>query len=245
MALSYNALEVNGISTGSLPFLVIVEVNAAPTMAKSKSIFTSLPMVDGNAKQTINAYEAVEKKYDIYLHNVKMDEVRIFKKLLGTSGSYKSYDDPQITRYYDDVLFESETLSAIDGYHVHVTFVCDPYEYEEEKLITVTNGMRLVNHTNASMKPKIMLTLVASESVKWIKIGDKQMAFSVHLPGVITIENKHGFQNVFFKSADTGAEKKINSFSIGGFFNVPVGESVITYSPGITKVEMLTRWGWR
>lgn len=243
MSLQYNALNINGTSTSSFPFLVIVEVNAAPTMAKSKSIFTDIPLASGRVKQTINAHEIVEKKYDIYLHHVNMDQVRQFKKILKDEGWFTSYDDPNIKRYYDEVRFESETLSAIDGYHIHVTFYCDAYEYEPEVTKNLTGVSTLNNHTNAPMFPKITLTVTGTED-KWIRINGTQMTFKINEPGTIVIECKDRKQNVTFVR-NAGGTITINSKTIGGFPIILPGNNSIAKSSNVTKLEMLCRWGWR
>lgn len=244
MALAYNALIVNGVSTSSFPFLVIVEVNAAPTMAKFKHQFSDTPMANGRVKNSVDALEKVEKTYDIYLHHVNMDQVRQFKKFLGDSGWFTSADDPNIRRYYDEVEFESETLSKIDGYHVHVTFHCDPLEYEPERTINITNLTTLNNHTNANMNPRYTIEVSASNDDKWVEVNGVKMVFKVTEAGTITVETKDNQENVWYKTATRGTHL-INSKTIGYFPLFKPGNNTIKKSSGITKIEILARWGWR
>lgn len=238
--LRYNALNINGVSTETLPFLVIVEVNAAPTMAKRKDIFHDNPMVNGRLRQTVNAWESVEKTYDIYLHHATGENLRQFKSLLKPKGWYISHDDKGVFRRYDEVTFESETLSEIDGYHVHVTFICEPFEYEVDPttISVTTNNYILKNHTNAPMYPRLTVH-ARSDKDLYLQIGNRRMVFKGGINGTRIIECRHREQNVWNQD-----RQLVNNTVKGPFFEVDPGNNTIIKSPEISRVDIEPRWGW-
>ena len=238
MGFEYNALIVNGLSTKDLPFDCLVETNSPLTMGKKKDILHEGEMVNGVLVQSIDAYEPVEKPYVIYLSQVTKAEMRKFKAMFDPTGWFTPYDDPTIKHYYYSVAMESETLDVVDGYRVTVTFLCDPFEYEPETVVTL--GSSIINHTNAPMYPKLeVLGTVAT--LQSLTIGSQTMIFKNGIATRAWVENKLGLQNV---TNNTGAA--INSQVSGPFFVIPPKKTVsVVKTAGITSVKMTTRWGWR
>lgn len=238
MGFAYNALTINGVSTATLDFDCLVETNSPITMGKKKDILHEGEMVNGVLLQSIEAYEPVEKPYIFYLSNVTKDQARKFKALFDPTGWFTPYDDPNIRHYYYSFTMESEPLDDVDGYRVTVTFLCDPFEYEPEKVVTL--GTSIVNHTNAPMFPKLeVLGSVATQQT--LTIGAQTMIFKNGIPIRVWVENKLGAQNV---TNNSGAN--INSQVKGPFFVIPPKKTVaVSKTSGITSVKMTTRWGWR
>ncbi|UJF15057.1 hypothetical protein LZ578_08595 [Jeotgalibaca sp. MA1X17-3] len=232
----YNELIINGRSTGDLPFFCGVEENSAPTRAEKKNKYYDLEMANGVAIQTVEAWKAVTKAYRFYLHEATKNDVRKLKAFIGYTGWFTPSDDPDIRYIFVNALFDSEPLDEFNGYTVTVTFTCEPFEYESET--TGVLGNSIVNHTNAPMYPKLTLTGNANSSL-FVQIGNQKMTFTKGIMGTVTVECKHGLQDV-----QTGAGKSINSQVRGPFFEVVPGEHAVSKSPGITNIQILNRWGW-
>lgn len=231
-----NELIINGRSTSDLPFFCAVEENSAPTRASKKNRLHELDMVNGAVVQTINAWSTVSKKYQFYLHDATKSDVRNLKAFVGYSGWFTPADDPGIRYIYMDTAFSSEPLDEFNGYTITVTFTCEPFEYEPESETTL--GGSLVNHTNAPMYPKITIT-AATTSSTYLQIGSERMTFLNGINGTITIECKHGIQDV---KNNLGAS--INNQVRGPFFEILPGTHSVTKGTGITTVKILNRWGW-
>lgn len=241
MGLEYNHLIINGRSSADLPFLVAVETNAAPVKAKKKNIHNELEHVNGLVVQTIDAWEAIEKKYTFYLYDVSMRDMRLFKKFLGNTGEFTPYNDPDIHFNFYAVEFVSETQDLLDGYHdnykIEVTFLCEPFEYEKERW--VTNLQSLSNFTNAPMWPRLKLYGNTSGRQS-LTIGNQTISLTEGIKEFVEIECKHGHQTI---TDNFGYE--INRQMVGPFFTIPIERDIrVIKTSGITRVDMLQRWGW-
>lgn len=231
-----NELIINGRSTSDLPFFCAVEENPAPTRANKKNKYHELDMVNGAAVQTINAWSTIQKSFRFYLHNITKADVRKLKAFIGYSGWFTPADDPGIRHVFINTSFDAEPLDEFNGYTITVIFTCEPFEYEPETEINL--GSSIVNHTNAPMYPKITITGATTAST-FLQIGSERMTFPNGFNGTITIECKHGIQDV---KNSLGAS--INNQVRGPFFEILPGTHSVTKGTGITTVKILNRWGW-
>lgn len=232
----YNELIVNGRSTGDLPFFCGVEENSAPTRAEKKNKYHDLDMLNSVAVQTIEAWSSVSKTYQFYIHDATKADVRKLKAFIGYSGWFTPFDDPEIHYVFVNAVFSSEPLDEFNGYTVTATFTCEPFEYEAEKVSTL--GSSITNHTTAPMYPKVVITGNVATST-FLQIGSQRMTFPSGVDTKVTIECKHGLQNVFDKSGNA-----INSKVRGPFFEIEPGTNVVTKGTGITSIQITERWGW-
>lgn len=231
-----NSLILNGKSSASFPFKVFVEEVPGLALAKKKDKVYEHDFMNGATKQTINAWESIPLQFVFYLHDTTRADLRLFKSWFKNEGTLVRYDDPDFHINYLSVEVESSPLDETYGYEVTATFMCEPFEYEEEKEITL--GAEINNHTSSPMYPLIKITGdTASETS--LSIGSQTMYFKQGVQGTITVECKHGKQNV---KDSTG--RLMNNQTRGSFFEIPVGKSKVVKGQGITEVKMLTRWGW-
>lgn len=231
-----NALIVNGKSTADLPFFCGVRENSPPARAEKKDQLYDLDMVNGNVVQTIDAWKPVTKQYLFYLHDVTKSQFRAFKAFIGWTGWFSPSDDPGMRYVYQKAVLESSPVDEFDGYEVAVTFTCEPFEYEEER--TEELGSSIENHTNAPMYPRLIITGDTTSST-FLQIGEERMTFTNGIRNFVTIECKHGLQDV----KDSNG-LSINSQVRGPFFEIVPGEHAVTKGTGITSVQMTKRWGW-
>ncbi|MGF3073231.1 hypothetical protein ACQV2T_06765 [Facklamia sp. P13069] len=239
--IKYNSLILNGESSAGFPFYVAVEEVPGLVRANKKDKLFKTDYASGAIKQSVEAYDTISLKFIFYLHDVNRNELRKFKKWLKDEGRLVRYDDPLIHYNYLSVEITSEVLDEVNGYQVTAEFECEPFEYEEEEEIDITNLQSITNRTNAPMYPK--LTIVASSSSPmYLKIGPHKMNFKKGLNGTYEIECKHNYQNI--KNIRTG--KLENDLATGPFFEIPKdGSWPIEKSSGFQSIKMLTRWGWR
>lgn len=241
MGLEHNHLIINGRSSADLPFLIAVEKNSAPVKARKKNIYNELDSVSGLVVQTIDAWEPVERNYTFYLYDVTLSDVRLFKQFVGQSGQITPYNDQEMHYNYYSSEIDFETMDEDDAFHQNyqgtISFICEPFEYEEEQTVTV--GSTIVNHTSGPMFPR--LTVYGNTNARQtLTIGDQTMIFKRGVNPSITVECKFGEQNAYNQYGNL-----INSDIIGDFFVIPPDSTVkVTKTAGITKIDMLARWGW-
>lgn len=234
--ITYNQLMINGKSTADFPFPIFVEELPGLSMAKKKDKLFETDYQNGYVKQSVSAWESLSLVFKFYLHNVSRSQLREFKKLFVNEGTLVRYDDSDMHYNYLSVNLESEPIAETFGYEVTATFVCEPFEYEQEKEIVVTN--KIVNHTNAPMHPLIKVK-GNTQAETTLTIGKTTMVFKEGIDTLVEIECKDGYQNVRDKSG-----RLINNKIKGDFFEILPGESVVTKGAGITEVKLLARWGW-
>lgn len=230
-----NALIINGESTADLPFFCGVTDNSPPARAIKKNKIYELEHVNGAVVQSINAYGLVEKTYNFYLHDVTVANVRRFKSFIGYSGWFTPSDDLGIRYKFINAVPTVEPLDMTDGYRVSVVFTCEPFAYENESVGVL--GASIVNHTNAPMYPLIKLTGTTGANT-FLQIGNQRMTFTSGINGVVFVECKHGFQDVYTSTSS------INNQIRGPFFEIEPGTHSVTKGTGITAVEITKRWGW-
>ena len=241
MGLEHNHLIINGRSSADLPFLIAIEKNSAPVKARKKNIYNELDSVSGLVVQTIDAWEPVERNYTFYLYDVTLSDVRLFKQFVGQSGQIIPYNDQEMHYNYYSSEINFETMDEDDAFHQNyqgtISFICEPFEYEEEQTVVV--GSTIVNHTSAPMFPR--LTVHGNSSARQsLTIGDQTMVFKRGPNPLWTVECKFGEQNVYDQYGQLS-----NSEIIGDFFVIPPDSQVgVVKTVGITKIDMLARWGW-
>ena len=241
MGLEHNHLIINGRSSADLPFLIAIEKNSAPVKARKKNIYNELHSVSGLVVQTIDAWEPVERTYPFYMYDVTLSDVRKFKQFVGQSGRLTPYNDQEMHYNYYSSEINFETMDESDAFHQNyqgtISFICESFEYEEEQTVVV--GSTITNHTSAPMFPR--LTVHGNSSAKQtLTIGKQTMVFKRGPNPKWIIECKFGEQNVYDQF-----DKLSNSEITGDFFVIPPDSQVsVTKTAGITKIEMLTRWGW-
>lgn len=226
---------INGKSTYNLPFYCVVEELDPPQKAKRKDKLFETEHGTGYMKQTVDAYEPVERKYMFYLHNVQWGDIQMFKDFIADSGWFIPFNEKYRYDYLKSEL-EFAKLDAVNGYEVDVTFYCQPFAYEDE--VSKKLGTKLYNETNAPMQPKFEIRGTSGQP-SYLKIGEQTMHFK-SLPGVIYIECKHGHQDAW-----SSGGRKVNNLIKGDFFEVPPGVHEVEKGQGITEVTITERRAWR
>lgn len=230
-----NKLIINGHSTAEFPFLVAVEENPEPTLAKKKNKLFESDHLSGYMTRKVNAYESVVKEFKIYLYNVTAEQIRQFKLFIYDEGWFQSADD-NLKYYYDSVDFESSVLDETDGYLINLRFRCQPFGYETERRNTL--GVSLNNHTNAPMYPRLEFNVTGNRA--YLQMGDIRMDF-LDLQGQrVTVECAHGKQDVTV----TGG-RKVNANTRGNFFVVKPRQNVVIEKSNVSNVTITERWCWR
>lgn len=234
--LKSNALIINGVSTGDLPFYCAVTRTPEPYVPKRKDKIYDLPFVHGALKQKIDAYEPLELEAELYIHEATPRQLREFKSVLASEGTLTTHLEPDLHYNYYALGVNFEQLDRVGGYDVSLKFYCEPFAYEEEQTKRYYNNDTIVNHTNAPMYP--LITVEGNSSSARLKIGEQEMVFHDGIQGRYFIECKHGFQDVY-----DIVDKKYNHTISGDFFEIPQGESKISFT-GIRLLRIRERWGW-
>lgn len=236
--LKENALIINGKSTSDLPFYVAVEEVPSMNITTKKDKIYDLPHVNGMLVSSINAWSAVVEEFTFYLYEATPSDLRAFKAFVGTQGTYSRYNDPNIHRKFIATEITSHPIDLVGGYAIVVSFTCDPFEYEEEQVITLQDGARLINHTTAPMYPRLEFSITSIKD-SFIEIGKQKMTFEVMSENVV-MECMHGYQDVYEKYGG----KKLNGSTRGEFFEIQTGDNLVRLGRGISQIRMTTRWGW-
>ncbi|MFN0602708.1 hypothetical protein [Facklamia hominis] len=235
-----NSLILNGESSADFPFLVAVEEVPGIVRANKKDKIFKTDYASGAMKQSVDAYDTIDLQFVFYIHDVNRNQLRQFKSWFKDGGTLTRYDDPNMHYNYLSVEVESKPLDEVYGYEVTAIFLCEPFEYEEEQTLDITNLKSITNHTNAVMYPKITLTAESSQPMSLV-VGQYHMYFHKGLRGEYELECKHGLQNLINKKNGELA----NDLVKGRFIEVVPGENTISKTEGFTSIKMLCRWGWR
>lgn len=238
-AKSINLLTINGTSSNVFDFPILVIKNDGFKLPVQKNIYTTSPYINGEIKQTIEAYEPIEKAYTLYCPTADLLEMRRVKMWIGREGTLNSSEDPQIFYEFYDVQMSDAEISSYGGYQIDVVFRCHPFGYELNQYTTsFKNGASIANYTNTYMTPLITVNGNIGAEKQPLTIGEQ----TVYLKNVVEklyIECKDGKQNVYNKD-----HQLANDCMTGDFFRVQTGVNKIELGDGIDSIDILTRWCW-
>lgn len=186
--------------------------------------------------------ETLIEKEDSYADIPITITAYVFDKNYNVNALYSNVRKAEILKTsYDGTIYYKikRTMPIIPQYEGNgktklvITFMCSPFRYLNESVITLTEYGTVTNPTNYWSRPTFRIygsgtvKLRVNDSVKALEIRDIEDCVTVDTERVIVYDN----------------DKKIY-YTTGNFPLFPVGESSVYWDGNVTRVQILPNWRW-
>lgn len=223
---------------------MIIEHFPKVILPKQKIEVQQVPGRNGDIIIPTEAFENYEQTYDAFLDvkffgGLEAAMPKVSDWLLGHQG-YQRLEDSYFPEVYRMAYYSggAQFVSLFNEYgEGTLSFNCAPEKYLKygEKEITLTENQKLINPTNFTAKPLIIITGNGSATITIIKDGVSKTITISNVNTSVTIDTK-------LHKAYNGSENR-NSTITGKYEDMTLGkETVITWSNGITGVSIIPRW---
>lgn len=220
---------------------LIVERYPSRTMAQRKVDVTAVPGRSGDLLSAQDAFENYEQSYSIYLSAEAVGLPRIAAGVAGWLAAPKGYQrledsydlDTYRMAYYRGPLDVENIMNKFG--RATISFSCKPQRWlrSGDVPISLVPGEALRNPTLFEALPRIELR---GSGAGVLTVGSTAVAINSLPDGVLILDCEE--QNAY---GPDGANRN-STISAPEFPSLPAGETPISWSGGISAVEIIPRW---
>lgn len=238
--ITVNDLVIDGVSTSSFPFPIIVKEPYTYEMSDSKTQLLEHSGINGAVIQTNKRRPLIRKEYTLQLIEPEEQELQQLLTLLTREGFWLEHAQAKQTRLWcykvENVLVTKETATL---YNCRAVFVCHPTKYFKELDTQTLTGNGVLRVQGSSLAfPKI--TVVGqSASETSFTVGNQVIRLEKLSESLVMHNNP---DNPSFKTASG----KLIKWS-GDFITIDASKGPtigVVFGPGITSLKFETVWGW-
>lgn len=225
-------LIINGFNTSTILHSVVTDFGISECAEPKTSEIVDIYGMNGSYRVLDGSYKSYERTVSFYL-----------PKLIDISTIIEKFHDGKNEiefGYHPDSLFYAEYVSASyhrngpHAYTLDVKLLMQPFRYPKNVApVVLTSAGTIDNIGTVYSEPIIEIEGNGDVS---LTIGRKTMHLSII--GKATIDCRQGKQNIF--NANGAVQNTLRKR--GGFFEIPVGRSGVTYTGNVRKVTILPNW---
>lgn len=207
-----------------------------------------IPGRNGDLVIDNESYQNVERKYEIAIGSLSekfTPQANRIAEWLHSANGYARLEDSYEPEYYRMALFKDQ--GEIDNILFHagritISFDCKPQRFLKsgDETITIEDSAVLRNPTIYKSNPIITVYgTVTGGIAEVINIGDYSVGINA-IDEYVTIDS-----SIFdvYKKTPTGIVNKNSTVNFtNGYPKIQKGDVPITFTSGITKVEVVPRW---
>lgn len=200
-----------------------------------------IPGRNGDLVIDSESYQNAPRSYDIAFGNLEKKfapMANMVSEWLNSASGYARLEDSYEPEYYRLALYQESANIENILFHAGratINFDCKPQRFLKsgDNLIEINSSVTLRNPTNFKSKPIIK---VYGTGAGGFSIGNCNVEIT-DIPDYLTIDSEIG--DVY---KDTQNCNRLVSFGNKGFPMFDKGESVIGFTGGITKMEVVPKW---
>ena len=200
---------------------------------------THVPGRNGDIIVDTGSWKNVDRTYNLAIDARKISYTEVASKLvqwLHSSNGYARLEDSYEPDFYRMAIYKDQgTISNIynKAGTIDVTFNCKPQRYFKsgEEPDTINHGMEYRNPTDFASRPKIIVHGSGSGN---IYIGNYHAGVNSIIDGM-TIDSE--IQDVYYGTTNCNQNVSIDEFP-----KIVSGNNYISFSGGITSLEIIPRW---
>lgn len=237
----HNALIIDGISTASFPYKILVEDRPSFHVPTSKSLLQEHDGISGGFVLTNKNRKVIEKTYHIHLVDASEEQINQFTALLTREGFWLESERVKTTKLWcykiDSFVVVQDHLGV---YTMEVTFLCHPTRYFKvvsEYTLTKNGTIPLLG--SALAYPKITIS-GSSKGETNFTIG-KQVVGLEQLKKTVVMDNDPNQPSFLTESGE------LVHWS-GDFITLDANQEDkkvgVVLGSGITSLHIEILWGW-
>lgn len=222
-------LYLNGVPSSDVG--LVVEHRPARPIPKRKTLSWDIPGRSGKLIRTLDAWENVTLTYELALvppQDVSLnDATDAAVSWLMQPDQIQLFDDADPNVFYRVVYAGGDDLSAIlhSARRVKVRFTAEPQRWLMSGQLSTTlsaSGSKITNPTQYLSKP---LVVVGGSGSGSLSFGDRTISFN-------------DCQYLILDSEVCSATRP----AFGNWPELPAGDTTVTWTGGVTGVEVYPRW---
>lgn len=228
-------LIINGFNTSTIPHSVVTDFGVSECAEPKTSEVVDIYGMNGSYRVLDGSYKSYERTISFYL-----------PKLIDISTIIEKFHDGKNEiefGYQPDSLFYAEYISASyhrngpHAYTLDVKLLMQPFRYPKNiEPVVLTSTGTIDNIGTVYSEPIIEIEGNGDIS---LTIGKQSMYLSII--GKATIDCRQGKQNIF--NANGAVQNTLRKR--GGFFEIPVGSSGVTFTGNVRKVKIKPNWRYK
>nr|DAP48770.1 MAG TPA: distal tail protein [Caudoviricetes sp.] len=225
-------LIINGFNTSTILHSVVTDFGISECAEPKTSEIVDIYGMNGSYRVLDGSYKSYERTVSFYL-----------PKLIDISTIIEKFHDGKNEiefGYHPDSLFYAEYISASyhrngpHAYTLDIKLLMHPFRYPKNVApVVFTNPGTIDNIGTVYSEPVIEIEGNGDVS---LTIGRKTMHLSII--GKATIDCRQGKQNIF--NVNGAVQNTLRKR--GGFFEIPVGSSGVTFTGNVRKVTIRPNW---
>ena len=230
-----NYLKVNDFATSDLRNCVVVDFgtirSATPRFSEQLKPFG----MNGSYNQEEGAYESYERTIRVFFERFS-DLATLVEKFKAVGNQLEFSNQPDSV-FYADLLDTEITPKGMYGWELSVKLDVQPFRYQKTSTPVVLTSAGTIDNIGTVYSEPI-IDIEGSGDVS-LTIGRKTMYLTVNTKA--TIDCRHGKQNIY--NASGVVQNTLRKR--GGFFEIPVGRSGVTFTGNIRKVTIKPNWRYK
>lgn len=225
---------INDFNTSTLSGCVVTDFGDVE-VAKPRGDVTKLYGVNGSYRVLDGSYESYDRTFKFYISK-QVDIATVMQKFQSNDNVLEfSYQLGSI--FYANFLSASYKPSGHHGWELSVKLDMQPFRYQKASTPVVLTSAGTIDNIGTVYSEPI-IDIEGSGDVS-LTIGQKTMYLTVN--NKATIDCRHGKQNIY--NATGAVQNTLRKR--GGFFEIPVGRSGVTFTGNIRKVTIKPNWRYK
>lgn len=225
---------INDFNTSTLSGCVVTDFGDVE-VAKPKGDVTKLYGVNGNYRVLDGSYESYERTFKFYISK-QVDIATVVQKFQPDNNVMEfSYQLGSV--FYANFLSASYKPSGHHGWELSIKLDMQPFRYPQSvEPVVLTSAGTIDNIGTVYSEPIIEIEGDGDVS---LTIGRKTMYLTVNTKA--TIDCRQGKQNIY--NATGAVQNTLRKR--GGFFEIPVGNTGVTFTGNVSKVTIKPNWRYK
>ena len=230
-----NYLKVNDFATSGLRNCVVVDFgtirSATPRFSEQLKPFG----MNGSYNKEEGAYESYERTIRIFFERFS-DLATLVEKFKAVGNQLEFSNQPDSV-FYADLLDTEITQKGMYGWELAIKLDMQPFRYQKTSTPVVLTSVGTIDNIGTVYSEPI-IDIEGSGDVS-LTIGQKTMYLTVN--NKVTIDCRHGKQNIY--NATGAVQNTLRKR--GGFFEIPTGNSGVTFTGNVRKVTIKPNWRYK